>query len=480
MNQSKKRQHPAWILIEIVSFIKSLLFIIIFLFILNAGTETGWVVWARYAFWAIVTWALIYIPLKWYSNTYELNEEAIVLHEGVFVKKLRTTTYERIQDHHIQTNFIHKLLGLTTIKLETGTTDDESTLIFEAVSSEEADRILDLVYRKNSNRLDEAKEEEVVGKQIYFRSTQKDNLKAALTSFSFLAIFPLLAAVYSNIDDFFNVEESTKAVFTYFMNHLGLLVPLVVIALLLSFGIGYIQTVIKYGNYEIAGDNQRIYISKGVLNRNTFSIQKSRVQAITIKQSLIKRLLGMAEVKVVSAGQTESSEQEISSLYPFLPKHEAYSLTNELLPDYHIEEEMNHLPKHVLWLRLIRPYYWTLAALIGLFFFKKDWIWLAIGVFVIELILRFLNYKFTSYLQTDAFIQVRNGGLITETFLTKRKNIQQTVSKYSWLQRKFNVATLEFTNRSKPVVITSLPDVPKEVVVEFHEWYKTSPNIKRL
>ena len=186
----------------------------------------------------------------------------------------------------------------------------------------------------------------------------------------------------------------------------------------------------------------------------------------------------MAEVKVVSAGQTESSEQEISSLYPFLPKHEAYSLTNELLPDYHIEEEMNHLPKHVLWLRLIRPYYWTMAALIGLFFFKKDWIWLAIGVLVIELILRFLNYKFTSYLQTDAFIQVRNGGLITETFLTKRKNIQQTVSKYSWLQRKFNVATLEFTNRSKPVVITSLPDVPKEVVVEFHEWYKGSANIK--
>ena len=478
MNQPK-RQHPAWILIEIGSFIKSFIFIIFFLFVLQSGTDAGWVVWARYAFWIIVVWGLIYIPLKWYTSTYELKEDSIVLREGVFVKKQRTTTYERIQDHHIQTNFIHKLLGLTTIKLETGTTDDDSTLTFEAVSLEEADRILELVHRKNSNRVEEA-EEEAVAKHIYFRSTQKDNLKAALTSFSFLAIFPLIGAGYSYIDDFFDVEQSTKTVLTYFMDHFVLLVPLAVIALLLSFGIGYIQTLIKYGNYEIAGDDRRIYISKGMLNRSTFSIQKGRVQAITIKQSLIKRLLGMAEVKVVSAGQTESSEQEISSLYPFLPKHEAYSLTNELLPDYHIEEEMIHLPKKVLWLRLIRPYYLSIIALIGLFIFKRDWIWLAAGLFVIELFFRILNYKFSSYLQTETFIQVRNGGFVTETFLTKRKHIQQTSISHSWLQRQFDVATLEFTNRSKPLVVTSLPDVPKEAAIEFHEWYKNDRNIKML
>jgi putative membrane protein len=477
MNQFK-RQHPAWILLEIGSFIKSLFFVILFLFILQADTDTGWIVWARYAFWIIAVCGLLYILLKWYTSTYELKEEAIVLHEGVFVKKLRTTTYERIQDHHIQTNFIHKLLGLTSIKLETGTTDDDSTLTFAAVSLEEADRILEFVQRKNSNRVDDQTEEEINEKNVYFRSTQKDNLKAALTSFSFLAIIPLIAAVYSNIDDFFDVEKSTKTVYTYFMDHLELLVPLAVIALLLSFGIGYIQTVIKYGDYEIAGDDTRIYISKGVLNRTTFSIQKSRVQAITIKQSLIKRILGMAEVKVVSAGQTESKEQEISSLYPFLPKHEAYLLTNKLLPDYHIEEKMIHLPKKVLGLRLIRPYYWTIAAIIGLFIVKKEWIWVAVGVFAIELILRILNYKFTSYLQNETFIQVRNGGLVTETFLTKRKNIQQIQIRYSWLQRKFDVATLEFINRSKPIVITTLPDVPKETIVNFHEWYKNNNHEK--
>ena len=474
-----KRQHPAWILLEYVSFIKSLLFVIFFLFILKAGTDTGWVVWARYGFWVIIAWGLVYIPTRWYTSTYELNEDAIVLREGVFVKKLRTTTYERIQDHHTHTNFIHKLLGLTAIKLETGTTDDDATLTFEAVSLAEANRILDIVHRKNSNRAEMEEEELAISpKHIYFRSTQKDNLKAALTSFSFLAIFPLVAALYSNIADFIDVEESTKSLFSYFMDHSALLIPLAGVALLLSFGIGYIQTIIKYGNYEIAGDENRIYISKGVLSRTDYSIQKSRVQAITIKQSLLKRLLGMAEVKVVSAGQTESNEQDVSSLYPFLPKHEAYLLTNELLPDYHIEEEMIHLPGKVLWLRLVRPYYWTIVGFITLYLFKKEWIWLAAVVLLIEIVLRYLNYKFTSYLQTEKFIQVRNGGLVTDTFLTKRKNIQQITITYSWLQRRFNVATLEFTNRSKPFVVTKLPDVPKETAQEFYNWYRRTVQIK--
>ena len=469
MNQPK-RQHPALMLLEIGSFIKSFLFIIIFLFVLQSGTESGWVVWARYAFWAIVFWGIIYIPLRWYTSTYELEEESIVFRDGVFVKKQRTTTYERIQDHHIETKFIHRLFGLTTIKLETGTTDDDSTLTFEAVRLQEADRILELVHRKNTIQVEDHPEEHTA-RHVYFRSTQKDNLKAALTSFSFLAIFPLLGAIYSNIDEFLDLEESTKTILNYFMDHLVLLIPLATVGLLLSFGIGYVQTIIKYGNFEIAGDDKRIYISKGVLSRSTFSIQKGRVQAITIKQSIIKRLLGMAEVKVVSAGQTDLNEQEVSSLYPFLPKHQAYTLTNELLPEYYIEEELIQLPKRVLWLRLIRPYYISMAALIGLFIGKREWIWMAAGLFILEVIIRILNYKFTSYLQTEAFIQVRNGGLITETFITKRKHIQQINIRHSWLQRQFNVATLEFINRSKPFVVTSLPDAPKEVVIEFHNWY---------
>ena len=134
----------------------------------------------------------------------------------------------------------------------------------------------------------------------------------------------------------------------------------------------------------------------------------------------------------------------------------------------------------MLWLRLIRPYYWTIAGLIILLLFKREWIWLAVAVFVIEVILRIQNYKFTSYLQSEKFIQVRNGGLVTETFLTKRKNIQQTAIKYSWLQRKFDVATLEFINRSKPFVVTSLPDVPKETAAEFFSWYKSVNRIKRI
>lgn len=82
-----------------------------------------------------------------------------------------------------------------------------------------------------------------------------------------------------------------------------------------------IKTYIKYGNYRIYSDDDRIYISRGVLDEVSFSISKEKVQAVEITQTLMKRILRIAEVKLTSAGQTGGgggdSSMETSSLFPF-------------------------------------------------------------------------------------------------------------------------------------------------------------------
>ncbi|KPB04547.1 hypothetical protein AAV98_11525 [Bacillus sp. CHD6a] len=41
-----------------------------------------------------------------------------------------------------------------------------------------------------------------------------------------------------------------------------MLIILFVLAMVISVGIGYLQTTVKYGNYEISDDTERIYIKK--------------------------------------------------------------------------------------------------------------------------------------------------------------------------------------------------------------------------
>ncbi|KPB04546.1 PH domain-containing protein [Bacillus sp. CHD6a] len=193
---------------------------------------------------------------------------------------------------------------------------------------------------------------------------------------------------------------------------------------------------------------------------------------MVVEQSLLKRLLGLASVKLISVGEMKTEEQETSSLFPFMPKQKAYLLLETLLPHYPIQEKMERFPIKVLWYKLLVPYYFTIIAAVGLFLFKREWLWAAGVVFAISLITRVLDYLFTSYLRQGNTVQIRKGGLTNETFITHYNRIQQVSVEHSWLQRRFGIATLYFQNRANPLHISELNGVSKEEAGEFYNWFK--------
>ncbi|MGD6834261.1 PH domain-containing protein [Sutcliffiella halmapala] len=474
--QDVKRHHPAWIAVELITALKNSVFAIIFLFVLKANSTSNWVVWGRYLFIAAAILTTISILLKWLLHRYELQPSSIVVKEGIFVKKQRTVALERIQNHHSKTTFVHRWFNLTSLTLETGTSGEDAAITFPVITILEKDRILSLLVEEKepSEMADGGIQLEKKTRTVHFRSTKKDLFKASFTSMSFLAIFPLLSAVYFNLADFFDIEDSAENALDYLIGHWWMLFVLFVIAMLLSVAIGFIKTVIKYGNYEISDDEERIYIEKGVGSSSSFSIQKHKVQAVVVEQSILKRLLGLASIKLISVGSAEGEEKDTSSLYPFMPKHEAYELLHTLLPGYPIEENMQRFPVKVLLLKLILPYYFTILVAGGLFIFKREWIWIATVVFLLSLISRILDYYFTSYIRNGNTVQVRRGGFTNETFVTKRSQIQQITVHHSWIQRKFGVASLSFINRAKPMHTSELYGLSKEEASEFYRWYQGS------
>ncbi|WP_050615478.1 PH domain-containing protein [Bacillus testis] len=471
MTNQKHRFHPVWILFEAGVYVKQTSFIILFVFVLRFNINTGWVLWAKIGYLLMSMAVLVYMVCKWWRLHYEFKKKAIVFHEGVFVRRERIVPVDKIQNLHTKTNIVHRIFGLTSLTIETGTTMGESAIVFKVLTPEEYDAIA--VYLNSLDTGEEA-EPAVPVREVMFRSTMKDNVKAAFTSFSFLAIFPVLLAVYSKIDEVFNLDKKAGSIFSFFGDHLLFLLPLAIVALLLSAAFGFVQTMIKYGNYEISEDEERIYIKKGMLEHSSFSIQKDRVQAIEVRRPLLKRLFGMAEIKLISAGNIGDEDDQTNSLYPFMPKDEAYELVNALLPMYEIEEQMMKLPKKILWLRLIRPYYVTLAVFIVMLLWLPEWLWIAAAVFLIAVVFRILDFVWTGYRRKGAFMQIRKGGFMNETFLTRVEKIQEIQVRHSWLQRKFNVATIEFTNRAKPIRVNELKDLSIDEASGFFNWYHES------
>ncbi|MEH6991443.1 PH domain-containing protein [Neobacillus drentensis] len=471
MTEGVKRYHPAFIAVELVSFLKSSIGFFLFLFILKGSSTATWVIWGRYMLLIASVWTIFSIILKWYFHRYEIVGDSIVVHEGVVVKKQRSVALDRIHNQVSNTTFVHRWFGLTSLTLETGTSGENATFTFPVITEEEKQRILLSLERGEASI-----EAEETGKSsnttIHFRSTKMDLVKASFTSLSFLAIFPLLSAIYFNLADFFQIEETAENALDYLLIHWWMLIVLFVLALAISVGIGFIKTSMKYGNYVISDDSERIYIEKGIGNFTSFSIQKHRVQAVIVEQTILKRLLGLASIKLLSAGAFgDEKGQETSSLYPFMPKHEAYRILQIMLPHYHIEEKMNRFPLKVLWLKLLHPYYLTILAIIGLIFFKREWLWVAAIVFGLSILSRILDYWFTSYIRHGKTVQIRKGGFTNETFVTHRERIQQITVKHSWLQRKFGVATLTFTNKAKPLHESELYGVSNGEAGTFFNWY---------
>ncbi|MNJ35868.1 Bacterial membrane flanked domain protein [compost metagenome] len=216
------------------------------------------------------------------------------------------------------------------------------------------------------------------------------------------------------------------------------------------------------------------------MDETSFSISKDRIQAIEIEQSMMKRWLGLAEVKLISAGSLESNKNrhEINSLYPFLPIQRAYDMVSEILPSYQVTQGMTRLPPKALWLRVLRPSWFWMTVTAGLFYFKpmifqmkEAWWVVAAILLMIVLVTRWLDFLNTRYTLHDRFIQIKTGSLTTTLFISKRDKIIEVKVTQSKLQKLLGLASIGTINRAKPVHHTGIKDVPSGLAESFYKWY---------
>jgi len=478
-----RRYHPLIMLFDTGKLIKDVFFPFLALFIIKARSDSIYITYGRLLFFIVFGILLIRILLKWLTHKYELDDCSFHLYKGIFNKKELSVPFSKIQNINYRTTFIHRMLKVTSVSFETGMHGEEAAVKFEVISKKEAVQMEEYVTRALKGELSAAEitvYKAESNRSIHFQPSQKDLFKASFTSLSFLVIIPLLFSFYSKMDEFFHVEGKAKDLFFGIINSWWLVVIIVIVFILFSVAFGIVRTFLVYGRYEISSDHDRIYIRKGIFNETAFSIAKDRVQAIEIKQTLLKRLLGLAEVKLISAGlqRLEYEKLEVSSLYPFLPVRRAFEMITEILPAYELAQEMEPLPKKSLWVRLLRPsWVWILTTIVLAYVhpvilgIRQAW-WICSAVLLVVIVLaRFLEFLNTQYTLNDRFIQLKKGFFISSLFLSKRDKVIEVSVTRNILQKWLGLASIRTINRAKPVYHHSLTDIPEEFAESFFKWY---------
>ncbi|GIN12665.1 hypothetical protein J26TS2_25320 [Shouchella clausii] len=489
-----KRYSPYTMLFHLINLVRNAFFFVIYLYVVMAGSESAFIKYGRMAFLIIVGLTLFSIIYKWVTHKYKLDDHSFHLYKGLFSKTEQTIPFSKIENINRHTSFLHRVFKRTSIHFEIAMTGENANIKFEVLSKAEAEQMEAHVKRATHEELedwnqqshDPNDEEEHPGdldqeRTIHFQPTKRDILKASVTSLSFLVLIPIIGSFYFKINDLFHVEDTAEGLINKLANSWWIVAVIVIVLIVASTIFGLIRTYLKYGKYEIASDANHIYIKRGVIDETAFSISKDKVQAIEMEQSMIKRLLGLAEVKLTSAGGLRSGEDalEKNTLYPFLPVNKAYEMISDMLPSYTITTEMTRLPTKSLWVRILRPSWFWFLATGALFYFKPaifniepSWIIVSATLLVYLLIARLFDFFHTRYAINDQFIQLKKGAFTTSLFVSKREKVIKAKITRNIIQKRLGLASIEITNRGNPVRHSGMDDVPIELAHSFLQWYR--------
>src|SRR5699024_1172280 len=88
---------------------------------------------------------LIFIVLDWWKTTYEFKNGIIQIKRGIFQRKQNSIPLHEIQNITRRTPFYYRWFRVTSLRLETSSTSEGSTIQLDALEIELAEQIEQLV-----------------------------------------------------------------------------------------------------------------------------------------------------------------------------------------------------------------------------------------------------------------------------------------------------------------------------------------------
>ena len=395
--------HPITMLLDIFSGIRQL---IIPVFVGGFAFRSRWFSFT-YLLIGLFALGLIRSVVKYLSFRYEIRGRELVVDEGIIFRKHRTVPVQRIQNVDFQQNLIQRLFKVAEVRIETASgTEPEAVLkvlslekvellrrsIFairkavqdsersqlNAQSESHAAAILDPALQANETA-------QIPGHASPLTELERDNGGATLsdgfdatdTDFETrerihrITVWQLIqSGLLSNrgavfvgvlIGLYFNTfgqgDWDSRRIPREAFQRLGavseyfgemppyLVIPVgavVVLVLLKMLSVGWY--ILRFAGYTLDRSGEDLQVRCGLLTQVSATVPRPRIQFISIHRGLGQRMLGLASIRIETAGGTKNAEDATASVgrrwfVPVVPEQHVQRLMNELRVGLNWNEE---------------------------------------------------------------------------------------------------------------------------------------------
>ena len=328
---------------------------------------------------------------KWLTFTYWIEDEELKTEYGLFFKKKRFIPIERIQNLNYNEGVIHRLFNVVQISIETAggltsVADVELSAITKNAASE-MERLIHQNYKRDCQN-----EQPDQKNKIIFKMKNENLLLLATTSSSVGVVLTGIVALFSQIVEIIPFNKISVHFSFLQQSSLFLLTLIIAVALLIAWIISVAMTFLSYYDFTLSYFEDRLEISRGLLEKKKITIPVEKIQAIKIIENPVRQLFGYATVTIENAGSSMTSANEKKVvLLPLIKKSAIQSiLLNSMDIDLDVEGG-NYSPKRA------RPLFYRKYVLVLAIFTVIATIY--ISIYSLALLLLVPLFAYLGYIQ---------------------------------------------------------------------------------
>lgn len=463
-----QRLHPVSVIFDFIEVIRHTIYIFIPVFF-GFKDELIYVVLISAGILLIL---FISVFLSWWRFTYRIEADEIRIEKGVFVRKKRYISKNRIQSIDLTANVIHRIFKLVKVEIETaGGESAEASL--SAVKRSEGEWIRSEL--KSFKKTEESSVETSENEQPIEKISFKRLFIAGTTSGSIGVILTITALGSQGLENMIP-ESFFEETWTWVIGlSIVLIVGLVILMLLLLWLLGLAGTMLKYGNFTITKNEEELFITRGLLEKKQLTIPMRRIQAVGIKQNLIRQPLGFVTLFAVVAGGSRDEREDFPVIFPLMKVSEVDSFLKTFLPTYgDISNSLVALPKRSMKFYFLRASVLPVILIVVVAYSVPSFIWIPIVILLFSLILGYLRYKDAGYVIEGKRMTLQVRLLSKVKLLMYHRRVQAFENKQNKIQSIQHLASVTFSiigSLGGSGAHYTIKDMEEKDALKLAEWY---------
>lgn len=466
-SDAPRRLHPASIFIDLVNDVRVFALPALLLMFGYASEEDSWRFWS----------GLLALPVafgevaKYFFFTYTYGRDELIIHSGVFFKKVRHIPYGRIQNIDASQGLLHRLFNVYTVTLQTGT-GGEAEAQLEVLPESALNEMRRRVFADRRPAPVEPSAAHAAGQdgpppaaapvQVLLALGLRD---LALCGFIRGRGLLMLAAIFgliSQYDDKLFVDSGSpdKPASGPVMRWLAglfenssfdivqLLIWLVVFTLLVLLLrlLSVVRTMVMFHGFTLMLAGHELRLKFGLFTRVKATIPLGRIQTITIREGPLHRRFGVSSMHVATASGPGGPVIVGASRYlaPILNRDQVAPLMRVVMPEADLDA-MTWEPAHP---RAARRLFARKAIRVAIFSLLIVWFmrWWTAPIAVALLAAAFasarLHARHMGHSLSDRVFAYRSGWFMRQTTFAPLHKVQTVGVSESPFDRRHGMAGL--------------------------------------